>query len=49
MDPRVCESVFLVGGEGLSDPRDCLVYALDLGAAVRGFIEGQLRAHTRLR
>jgi glyoxylase-like metal-dependent hydrolase (beta-lactamase superfamily II) len=31
---RICESVFLVGGAGLSDPRDCLVYLLDLGELV---------------
>jgi len=31
---RVCESVYLVGGGGLSDPRDCLVYLLDLGELV---------------
>jgi glyoxylase-like metal-dependent hydrolase (beta-lactamase superfamily II) len=31
---KVCERVFLVGGSELSDPADCLVYALDLGATV---------------
>ena len=34
MDAKICDSVFLVGGGDLSDPRDCLVYALDLGALV---------------
>ena len=31
---QVCPSVFLVGGPDLSDERDCLVYALDLGDIV---------------
>jgi metallo-beta-lactamase class B len=31
---RIAERVFLVGGSGLSDGADCLVYALDLGELV---------------
>ena len=31
---RIAERVFLVGGSGLSDGADCLVYALDLGDLV---------------
>lgn len=31
---KVCPSVYLVGGSDLSDPSDCLVYAVDLGALV---------------
>jgi glyoxylase-like metal-dependent hydrolase (beta-lactamase superfamily II) len=31
---KICETVFLVGGAELSDPADCLVYALDLGVPV---------------
>lgn len=31
---RVCEGVYRVGGAGLSDPRDCLVYLADLGDLV---------------
>ena len=31
---QVCPSVFVVGGPDLSDERDCLVYALDLGDLV---------------
>ncbi len=31
---RIAEGVFLVGGSGLSDGADCLVYALDLGELV---------------
>lgn len=31
---RVCESVYAVGGPDLSDPCDCLVYAVDLGELV---------------
>jgi glyoxylase-like metal-dependent hydrolase (beta-lactamase superfamily II) len=31
---RICESVYHVGGAGLSDPRDCLVYLADLGDLV---------------
>jgi metallo-beta-lactamase class B len=28
---QICESVYLVGGAGLSDPRDCMVYLVDFG------------------
>jgi hypothetical protein len=31
---RIAKRVWLVGGEGLSAPGDCLCYALDLGALV---------------
>lgn len=31
---RICDSVYLVGGPELTDPEDCLVYALDLGELV---------------
>jgi glyoxylase-like metal-dependent hydrolase (beta-lactamase superfamily II) len=31
---RICESVYRVGGAGLSDDRDCLVYLVDLGEPV---------------
>jgi glyoxylase-like metal-dependent hydrolase (beta-lactamase superfamily II) len=31
---RICESVYQVGGAGLSDTRDCLVYLADLGDLV---------------
>lgn len=31
---KVCESVYLVGGSGLSDPSDCLVYLIDMGELV---------------
>jgi glyoxylase-like metal-dependent hydrolase (beta-lactamase superfamily II) len=31
---RICESVYQVGGAGLSDTRDCLVYLVDLGDLV---------------
>lgn len=31
---RVCEGVYRVGGAGLSDPRDCLVYLADMGDLV---------------
>jgi glyoxylase-like metal-dependent hydrolase (beta-lactamase superfamily II) len=31
---EVCKGVYLVGGSGLSDGADCLVYALDLGDQV---------------
>ena len=31
MPKRICEGLWLVGGDGLSDSRDCLVYLLDLG------------------
>lgn len=31
---RICESVYHVGGAGLSDTRDCLVYLVDLGDLV---------------
>ncbi len=34
MAERVCDSVYLVGGGGLSDGRDCLVYLADLGDIV---------------
>jgi glyoxylase-like metal-dependent hydrolase (beta-lactamase superfamily II) len=34
MHQRVAEGVYLVGGGGMSDPRDCLAYALDLGETV---------------
>lgn len=31
---RICDSVYRVGGAGLSDDRDCLVYLVDLGEPV---------------
>jgi glyoxylase-like metal-dependent hydrolase (beta-lactamase superfamily II) len=31
---RICESVYRVGGAGLSDERDCLIYLVDLGEPV---------------
>ncbi len=31
---RICDGVYLVGGPELTDPEDCLVYALDLGELV---------------
>lgn len=31
---QICESVYQVGGSGLSDGSDCLVYLLDLGESV---------------
>lgn len=34
MSTRICDSVYLVGGAGLSDSRDCLVYLVDLGELV---------------
>jgi len=34
MSPRVCDRVYLVGGPDLTDPRDCLVYLVDLGELV---------------
>lgn len=30
--PQIADRIWLVGGEGLSAPSDCLCYALDLGA-----------------
>jgi metallo-beta-lactamase class B len=34
MTNRICESVYLVGGGDLSDPRDCMCYLVDLGELV---------------
>ncbi|HOX44775.1 MAG TPA: MBL fold metallo-hydrolase [Myxococcota bacterium] len=34
MPRKIAPGVFLVGGEGFSDPSDCLCYGLDLGAPV---------------
>ena len=34
MTQRICEAVYQVGGGALSDPRDCLVYLVDIGDLV---------------
>jgi glyoxylase-like metal-dependent hydrolase (beta-lactamase superfamily II) len=34
MAEPLCDGLWLVGGSHLTDPRDCLIYALDLGALV---------------
>ncbi|MCP4197374.1 MAG: hypothetical protein GY762_09500 [Proteobacteria bacterium] len=33
---RICESVYMVGGGELSDPKDCLIYLVDFGELILG-------------